>query len=166
MGWPITNLGQSYLRLCEVYYGILVFHGVNSCRPHWSCKYYSITEGLKGVGAGLGDGCGIGGFGTGGMGLGSRFGVWSVECGYFGWYRWSLPPGLRCPKCCKILGPWGRSLATFGGFLGGVGGVLDPTQCVKGGGGSEKCFFLRQPKVCFGQLGQVIGCSTLGSTFE
>ena len=34
------------------------------------------------------------------------------------------------------------------------------------GGGSEKCFFLRQPKVCFGQLGQVIGCSTLGSTFE
>ena len=39
------------------------------------------------------------------------------------------------------------------------------TQCVKGGG-SEKCFFLRQPKVCFGQLGQVIGCSTLGSTFE
>ena len=106
----------------------MVFHGVNSCRPHWSCKYYSITEGLKGVGAGLGDGCGIGGFGTGGMGLGSRFGVWSVECGYFGWYRWSLPPGLRCPKCCKILGPWGRSLATFGGFLGGVGGVLDPPQ--------------------------------------
>ena len=73
-------------------------------------------------------GSGIGGFGTGGMGLGSRFGVWSVECGYFGWYRWSLPPGLRCPKCCKILGPWGRSLATFGGFLGGVGGVLDPPQ--------------------------------------
>ena len=128
MGWPITNLGQSYLRLCEVYHGILVFHGVNSCRPHWSCKYYNITEGLKGVGAGFGDGCGIGGFGTGGMGLGSRFGVWSVECGYFGWYRWSLPPGLRCPKCCKILGPWGRSLATFGGFLGGVGGVLDPPQ--------------------------------------
>ena len=41
----------------------------------------------------------------------------------------------------------------------------DDTQCVKGGG-SEKCFFPRKPKVCFGQLGQVIECSTLRSTFQ
>ena len=33
-------------------------------------------------------------------------------------------------------------------------------------GGSEKCFFPRKPKVCFGQLGQVIECSTLRSTFQ
>ena len=42
---------------------------------------------------------------------------------------------------------------------------LTQSQCVKGGG-SEKCFFLRQPKVCFGHLGQVIECSTLRSTFQ
>ena len=34
------------------------------------------------------------------------------------------------------------------------------------GGGSEKYFFPRKPKVCFGQLGQVIECSTLRSTFQ
>ena len=44
-------------------------------------------------------------------------------------------------------------------------GLGVPHSVLKGGG-SEKCFFLRQPKVCFGQLGQVFGCSTLGSTFE
>ena len=62
-----------------------------------------------------------------------------------------------------------------------VGGVLhgrpssnsdNSVQCkvdlhsVLKGGGSEKSFFPRKPKVCFGQLGQVIECSTLGSTFE
>ena len=50
------------------------------------------------------------------------------------------------------------------------GNVADHTttlvHSVLKGGGSEKCFFPRKPKVCFGQLGQVIECSTLRSTFQ
>ena len=59
-----------------------------------------------------------------------------------------------------------RCLWPLPGGTSPTASCLSIPHSVLKGGGSEKCFFLRQPKVCFGQLGQVIGCSTLGSTFE
>ena len=58
-----------------------------------------------------------------------------------------------------------QSLVDFISFMKDVS-LVPITQCVKGGGGQKNVFFPRKPKVCFGQLGQVIECSTLGSTFE
>ena len=66
---------------------------VNSRLPHWSCEYYNIKEGLKRSMGWIWRW--LWHWGVRHRWNGFRVKVWVWECvahcGYFGWYRWSLP---------------------------------------------------------------------------